>query len=312
MDGKKSPSVCLCWELNMRLHSAQSNLVERLGHIIGSYVLLLRISNYGADCYSFLTPVTRGHGFKPWKQPLTEMQESAIRERKKGKQTVKQNDTLENLSTTSDIVSSRLKGKKVQNATDIELRLQNTGSSATKIQSLKKEPKFSPLVFYGSPHGVPPKRPAHLLRLLNEIRVDFNEQNKVRKDVWVTFPRQDEAMKYAKEQTNARVFSYQDHMSGQRRFLVSTYKEFWRRYETMNPKFRHHYEVIQEGLPCHLYFDLEFNKRENANKNGDEMVDLLIEIIFDAVKEKYCLEGNNDWVVELDSSNEGRVFNGWF
>ncbi|KAM3301562.1 DNA-directed primase/polymerase protein isoform X1 [Capsicum chacoense] len=230
--------------------------------------------------------------------------QSAIRERKKGKQTVKQNDTLENLSTTSDIVSSRLKGKKVQNATDIELRLQNTGSSATKIQSLKKEPKFSPLVFYGSPHGVPPKRPAHLLRLLNEIRVDFNEQNKVRKDIWVTFPRQDEAMKYAKEQTNARVFSYQDHMSGQRRFLVSTYKEFWRRYETMNPKFRHHYEVIQEGLPCHLYFDLEFNKRENANKNGDEMVDLLIEIIFDAVKEKYCLEGNNDWVVELDSSNE--------
>ncbi|KAK4726573.1 hypothetical protein R3W88_031490 [Solanum pinnatisectum] len=229
--------------------------------------------------------------------------QSAIRERKKGKQTVKQNDTLEKLSTSSDIFSSRSKGK-VQNATDVELCLQNTTSLTTKIQSLKKGSQFSPLVFYGSPHGVPPKRPARLLRLLNEIRVDFNEQNKLSLDIWATFPRQDEAMKYAKEQTDARVFSYQDHVNGQRRFLVSTYKEFWRRYKTMNPKFRHHYEVIQEGLPCHLYFDLEFNKRENADKNEDEMVDLLIQVIFDAVKEKYSLEGNNDWVVELDSSNE--------
>ncbi|KAK4354256.1 hypothetical protein RND71_026450 [Anisodus tanguticus] len=216
--------------------------------------------------------------------------QSAIRERKKGKQTVKQNDTLEKLSTSSDTFLSKSKGK--------------IGSSTAKRQSLKKEPQFSPLVFYGSPHGVPPKRPARMLRLLNEIRVDFNEQNKLRQDIWATFPRQDEAMKYVKEQTNARVFSYQDHVNGQRRFLVSTYKEFWRRYKTMNPKFRHHYEVIQEGLPCHLYFDLEFNKRENADKNGDEMVDLLIQVIFDAIKEKYCLEGNNDWVVELDSSNE--------
>nr|XP_019067213.1 DNA-directed primase/polymerase protein isoform X1 [Solanum lycopersicum] len=228
--------------------------------------------------------------------------QSAIRERKKGKQTVKQSDTLEKLSTSSDIFSSRSKGK-VQNATDVELCLQNTSSSTTKIQSLKKASQLSPLVFYGSPHGVPPKRPARLLRLLNEIRVDFNEQHKLSQDIWATFPRQDEAMKYAKEKNDARVFSYQDHVNGQRRFLVSTYKEFWRRYKTMNPKFRHHYEVIQEGLPCHLYFDLEFNKRENPDKNEDEMVDLLIQVIFDAVKEKYSLEGNDDWVVELDSSN---------
>lgn len=51
----------------------------------------------------------------------------------------------------------------------------------------------------------------------------------VREEVWTTFPRQDEAMKFAKQHMNARVFSYQDHMNGQRRFLVSTYKEFWRR-----------------------------------------------------------------------------------
>ncbi|KAL2527356.1 DNA primase [Abeliophyllum distichum] len=163
---------------------------------------------------------------------------------------------------------------------------------------------FSPVVFYGTPHGVPPKRPARLLRLLHEIRVDLSEQTKLREEFWSTFPRQDEAMKYAKECSNARVFSYQDHMNGQRRFLISTYKEFWRRYKDMNPKFRHHYEVIQEGLPCHLYFDLEFNMRENPDKNGDEMVDLLLTVVFDALLEKYSIGGNKDWVVELDSSTK--------
>ncbi|KAL7146256.1 hypothetical protein ABFS83_06G028200 [Erythranthe nasuta] len=160
------------------------------------------------------------------------------------------------------------------------------------------------MIFYGSPHGVPPKRPARLLRLLHEIRVDLAEQNKLREEVWATFPRQDEALKFLKQHTNARVFSYQDHINGQRRFLVSTYEEFWRRYKEMTAKFRHHYEVIQEGLPCHLYFDLEFNKRENAGKNGDEMVDLLINVIFDALLEKYSIRGTEDFIVELDSSTE--------
>ncbi|PIN16283.1 hypothetical protein CDL12_11069 [Handroanthus impetiginosus] len=164
--------------------------------------------------------------------------------------------------------------------------------------------QFSPVVFYGSPNGVPPKRPARLLRLLREIRVDLAEQDKLREKIWATFPKQDQAMKFTKQHTNARVFSYQDHMTGQRRFLVSTYKEFWLRYKEIYSKFRHHYEVIQEGLPCHLYFDLEFNKRENAGRNGDEMVDLLINVFFDALLDKYSIQGTEDFVVELDSSTE--------
>lgn len=51
-----------------------------------------------------------------------------------------------------------------------------------------------------------------------------------REEVWATFPRQDDAMKYAKEHKDVHVFSYQDHVKGQRRFLVSTYKEFWQRF----------------------------------------------------------------------------------
>ncbi|CAA0812942.1 DNA primases [Striga hermonthica] len=185
-----------------------------------------------------------------------------------------------------------------------ENSLQASAVSENKNSNPKNVRKFSPVVFYGSPNGVPPKRPSSLLRLLHEIRVDLAEHNKSREGIWTTFPRQDEAMKFAKHHTNSRIFSYQDHMNGQRRFLVSTYKEFWRRYKDMKSKFRHHYEVIQEGFPCHLYFDLEFNKRENIGRDGDEMVDLLINVIFDLLLEKYSIQGTADFVVELDSSTE--------
>ena len=52
----------------------------------------------------------------------------------------------------------------------------------------------------------------------------------VRNEVWVTFPRQEQAISYQKEHSNVFIFSYQDHVNGQRRFVVSSYKEFWRRF----------------------------------------------------------------------------------
>ncbi|KAK9088088.1 hypothetical protein Syun_030482 [Stephania yunnanensis] len=173
----------------------------------------------------------------------------------------------------------------------------------------RSDNQFSPVVFYGSPDGVPPKRPTRLLRLLHEIRKDLFQQHYFTssgKVVWETFPRQDRAIDFITKHPHphARLFSYQDHINAQRRFLVSTYNEFWTRYKNMNPRFRHHYEVISQGLPCHLYFDLEYNKKVNQDKNGDELVDLLISVIFDALYEKYSIQGCQDWVVELDSSTE--------
>ena len=60
-----------------------------------------------------------------------------------------------------------------------------------------------------------------------------------------------------------------------------------------------------QGAPCHLYFDLEYSKRINTGKNGDEMVDSLISVVLQALNEKYSIQGSFDWVLELDSSNEG-------
>ncbi|CAN1267587.1 DNA-directed primase/polymerase protein [Linum perenne] len=214
--------------------------------------------------------------------------ESALRERKRSKSKFKQGSGL--LNAASSTCGTPSPG--------------SAGCSTSNANKLRCGKQISPVVFYGSPNGVPPKRPISLLRLLREIRVDLSEQGKenLRKEVWATFPRQNEAMNFAKEHNNVRIFSYQDHLLGQRRFLVSTYHEFWKRYRNMDSKFRHHYEVIQEGLPCHLYFDLEFSTKDNVGKNGDEMVDLLISVVFDALNDNYSIEGSEDWVVELDSS----------
>ncbi|VAH26197.1 unnamed protein product [Triticum turgidum subsp. durum] len=101
-------------------------------------------------------------------------------------------------------------------------------SAAIKFRNRKQ---MSPVVFYGSPQGVPVKKPISLLRLLREIHIDLKKQTDLvsRDVVWATFPRQDEAIRFSKEHAHTKVFIYQDHLSGQRRFLVSTYDEFWRR-----------------------------------------------------------------------------------
>lgn len=56
-----------------------------------------------------------------------------------------------------------------------------------------------------------------------------------------------------------------------------------------------------------MYFDLEFSQKENEGKDVDEMVDILISVILEALHEKYAIEGQEEWIVELDSSTKGIV-----
>ncbi|KAG2280748.1 hypothetical protein Bca52824_051968 [Brassica carinata] len=228
---------------------------------------------------------------------------SAMRERKRSKKMLNP-DNNTSPGTCKSLQPSSLSGKR--NQIDSSLSLDSLSGSSNVKKTIGRQ--FSPVVFYGSPNGVPPKRPLSLLRLLREIRIDLTEERKAisRKQVWATFPRQDEAVKFVKRHENARVFSYQDHFSGQRRFLVSTYEEFWNRYKSMDPRRRHHYEVIQEGLPCHMYFDLEFNQKVNEGKDVDQMVDILISVILEALHEKYAVERQEEWMVELDSSTKDK------
>jgi hypothetical protein len=69
-----------------------------------------------------------------------------------------------------------------------------------------------------------------------------------------------------------------------RQFIVASYATVWGRMMGSPDRQMHYYEVIQDGMPCHLYFDLEFDTAVNEQRvaDGDNMVDRLIAIV------KYC------------------------
>lgn len=112
--------------------------------------------------------------------------------------------------------------------------------------------EVSPGVFYGSAAGKPAQRPPQLIRLLNEIQNDLASQTTPsrREAIWATFPRQDQAVQFADSHggQDLAVFQYQDHLTGQRRFLTTTYNEFWRRYNKMRSGWKHHYEIIRQAM----------------------------------------------------------------
>eukprot|EP00250_Pteridium_aquilinum_P003703 c14008_g1_i2 orf=149-2014(+) len=177
-----------------------------------------------------------------------------------------------------------------------------------KLKSFTKE--VSPGVFYGSPAGKCSKRPPQVLRLLHEIRRDLASEGYSfsRNTIWATFGKQDQAMQFMQSHRSKEIalFVYQDHVTGQRRFLATTYKEFWCRYEAMPQDHRHHYEIITEGSPCHLYFDLEFDREANSGLDGNTLVDLLLLHIAEALYDIYSLKYDPSWTVELDSTTEGK------
>lgn len=64
-------------------------------------------------------------------------------------------------------------------------------------------------------------------------------------------------------------------------------------------------QLLLQGSPCHIYFDLEFDTRLNKNRDADEMVDILVAVVFSALRDKYSIKAQEDWITELDSSTEG-------
>ncbi|KAJ7404761.1 DNA-directed primase/polymerase protein isoform X6 [Pitangus sulphuratus] len=98
--------------------------------------------------------------------------------------------------------------------------------------------------------------------------------------VWKIFSRQAEAFNYVKTcKEDVHVFALEKNtQSGQRFYLVTSYKELWFYYtKGYKTSLMHCYEVIPEKDACKLYFDLEFYKPANPGADGKSMVAKLIE-----------------------------------
>ncbi|NWV12526.1 PRIPO protein, partial [Ptilonorhynchus violaceus] len=125
--------------------------------------------------------------------------------------------------------------------------------------------------------------------------------------VWKIFSRQAEAFNYVKTcEEDVHVFALEKNtQSGQRFYLVTTYKELWFHYtKGYKTSLMHCYEVIPEKDACKLYFDLEFYKPANPGADGKSMVMKLIELVSQKLKELYDVSCSSKDVLNLDSSTD--------
>ncbi|NWV29295.1 PRIPO protein, partial [Origma solitaria] len=125
--------------------------------------------------------------------------------------------------------------------------------------------------------------------------------------VWKIFSRQAEAFNYVKTcDEDVHVFALEKTtQSGQRFYLVTTYKELWFYYtQGYKTSLMHCYEVIPEKDACKLYFDLEFYKPANPGADGKNMVMKLIELVSLKLKELYDVNCSSKDVLNLDSSTD--------
>jgi len=82
-------------------------------------------------------------------------------------------------------------------------------------------------------------------------------------------------------------------------------QEFWRRYRAMPADSRHHYEIIREGSPCHLYFDLEFDTSVNRKVDGAHATRCLLALVQEALHTQFQTSFADSDVVQLDSTTDG-------
>jgi len=142
------------------------------------------------------------------------------------------------------------------------------------------------------------------------------EEDKVKEqkvdDSVKTFRKQEQAIEYLESDIfdsllHKHIFSEEITNTGQREFIVSTYKGFFEKYIKQIDK--HYYELIREGDLCNLYFDIEFEKEfndklANSEEDQEKLIKLIIDIVSKEILLKYNIKTSVEDVVDLDSSNK--------
>ncbi|KAL1528899.1 hypothetical protein AB1Y20_010221 [Prymnesium parvum] len=127
---------------------------------------------------------------------------------------------------------------------------------------------------------------------------------------WHVFFSQDEAFRHLSSvdsSTPHYVWSLEVDKSGARRYIVATLDDFWERYRTLQPEFRHYYELLVAGRPCHLYLDLEYHRGANPRADGEAMVRVVRDEVEGEVVRRWgeAVMGGAEWI-EMDSSTAAK------
>ena len=116
------------------------------------------------------------------------------------------------------------------------------------------------------------------------------------------FSKQEEAIRYSLQDDDLSVFSMEVARGGERRFLVCSKETFWTFYKRCLSK--HYYEVIPKHKRCKLYFDLEFVKLFNPEKDGLQMTERLVQMVNTRLQQHFSCHSYTEDVLVLESSNE--------
>ena len=67
----------------------------------------------------------------------------------------------------------------------------------------------------------------------------------------------------------AVVFAREVSNEGRRYFVVEQRRTFYMKYMSMKCRDRTFYEILRPNHPCYLYFDIEFDKLLNPDRDGE-------------------------------------------
>ena len=95
------------------------------------------------------------------------------------------------------------------------------------------------------------------------------------------------------------LFAWELTETGKRTFVIADYKDVFSVFNYV--KELHLYEVIPEGRPCHLYFDVEFLFSEHPDWDGNALIEKLIDRVDERLLEVF---GHDEYeVIDLSASN---------
>ena len=103
-----------------------------------------------------------------------------------------------------------------------------------------------------------------------------------------TFQKQDPAfryvnrinrLRYAKNQTLMPVFTRECSSAGNRYFVAEIVDTFYKKYIRMKQYDRAFYEVIRGGLPCKLFFDIEYCRVLKPDRDGERAMGLFRDVM---------------------------------
>jgi hypothetical protein len=87
---------------------------------------------------------------------------------------------------------------------------------------------------------------------------------------------------------------------------VTTYQSFWDTYQTLPESERVYYELIREGAPCKLYFDLEFSRAYNDGKDVERMMRTFKKLVFAQLESTFRIWFNTEAVLGSFSRKPGK------